>query len=70
VVSEYLLESPALIDSITSKAAAQVEPTDRQKKMRLAKLDEQIVRVTAEVREAAKAEPIAAVEERFGGVAA
>ncbi|MFL5960125.1 MAG: hypothetical protein ACJ75G_07685 [Gaiellaceae bacterium] len=44
--------------------------SDRQKEQRLSKLDEAIAKASQEVREAAKAEAIAEVEERFGGVAA
>jgi hypothetical protein len=72
VIGEFEVESkePALLDFIVAKNTPQEALTDRQKKQRLVKLDEQIAKVTAEVREAAKAEALAAIEERFGGVAA
>jgi hypothetical protein len=70
VLSEYLLESPALIDSITAKVTAQVELTNKQKASKEKRLDEQIAKATAEVREEAKAKALAEIEEQFGGVAA
>jgi len=39
VLAEYLLESPALIDSITAKVTAQAQLTAKQKAARLKKLD-------------------------------
>jgi hypothetical protein len=46
------------------------ELSDRQKKQRLIKFDEQIAKVEQEQLRHAKAAAIAEVEERFGGVAA
>jgi len=72
VIGEFEVESKksALLDYIVAKNTPQDALTDRQKKQRLAKLDAEIAKVSAEVREAAKAEALAAIEERFGGVAA
>jgi hypothetical protein len=70
VLSEYLLDSPALLDFITASVEATTELSDRQKKQRLAKLDAEIAKLTEVVREAAKAEAIAAVERQYAGEAA
>jgi hypothetical protein len=46
------------------------ELSDRQKKQRLGKLDEQIAKVTAELREARKQDALERVEAEFAGEAA
>jgi hypothetical protein len=67
VLAEYLLETGALIHSITAKVTAKVELTDRSKKQRLGKFDEQIAKATAEAREEDLAAAHAEVEARYGG---
>jgi hypothetical protein len=70
VLSEYLLESGALVDFVMARVEAVAELTNRERSNRLKKLDAEIAKVNAEVREAAKAEALAEVERQFGGVAA
>jgi hypothetical protein len=70
VLSEYLLESGALIDFIIAKVEAAAELTNRQKKQRLAKLDAEITRASQEARAAAKAAALAEVERQYAGEAA
>lgn len=53
-----------------AQAVEGIELTDKAKASRLRKLDDQIAKAEAEVREAAKAAAIAAVEERFANEAA
>jgi hypothetical protein len=45
VLSEYLLENPALIDFIVGKVDSTTELSERQKKQRLSKVDAEIVPV-------------------------
>jgi hypothetical protein len=70
VISEHLLESSALIDSIVNKAETTTDLTNRQRDARLKKLDEAIAKATAGLREAHKKEALAAIEEQFAGEAA
>jgi hypothetical protein len=53
-----------------SSGSSRQELSDRQKTRKLAKLDELIDQATAELREASKAEALAAVEAQFAGEAA
>jgi len=72
VLHEDKLDDEGLAGRIITRLARQGfgEIADKQKASKLAKLDSAIAVAEQEVREAAKAEAIAAVEERFGGVAA
>jgi hypothetical protein len=70
VLGEFLLESPALVDFIAAKVEATTELTNRQRDSRRRKLDDAIGVVEAELREAAKAAAIAAVEAKYAGEAA
>ncbi len=66
VLSEYLLEAPALLDFLVAKVEATTELTNRQRDSRLKKLDAEIEAATAELREARKAEAMAQLEAEFG----
>jgi len=68
VLAEYLLESPALIDSITAKVTAQAQLTAKQKAARLKKLDDAIGAARGELHEAEKAAALREIE-RFSPAA-
>jgi hypothetical protein len=72
VLYEDLLDSEGLAGRTVARLERQGfgELSDRQKKQRLAKLDEAIAKATADLREAAKAAAIAAVERQYAGEAA
>ena len=70
VISEYLLESGALVDHIIKKTEGRAELTDRQKSGRLKRLDAEIATAEAVVRKEARDAAIAEIEAQFGGVAA
>jgi hypothetical protein len=70
VISEYLLETPALLDFIAARVDATTTLTNRQKEQRLKKLDEEIAKLEAEQLRHAKAAALDEVERKFGGVAA
>jgi hypothetical protein len=70
VLSEYLLESGALVDFIIAKVEAEVELTNRDRSARVKKLDAACAAAEQEVREAARAAALAEVERQFAGEAA
>jgi hypothetical protein len=70
VISEYLLDAPALLDFIVEKVEATTELSERQKKTRLAKFDAEIAKLKQEQLRHAKAAALDEVERQFGGVAA
>jgi hypothetical protein len=72
VLSEDRLDDDGLAARTVGRLTAQGfgELSDRQKKQRLARLDEAIAAAEAKLREAAKAEAIAAVERQYAGEAA
>ena len=59
-----------MLDFITAKVSATTELTDRAKKERLGKFDEQISKLEREQLRHAKAAALDEVERKFGGVAA
>ena len=69
VLAEFLLESDALVSSIIAKVEAAATMTNRQRDAKLKKLDAEIERLQQEQMRHARAAALAAVEERFGGVA-
>lgn len=71
VLTAYIVSRPDFEAWLAEQAKAVCgELSDRQKKQRLANLDEQIVNATGELREARKREALAEVEREFGGVVA
>jgi hypothetical protein len=72
VLFEDLLADEGLSGRIVARLEAQGfgELTDRQRDGKLKKLENAIAHTNAELREARKAEALAAVEAEFGGVAA
>jgi len=70
VLRAFLLSDPKLEAFLVEQAQQFAELTAKAKAARLKKLDSEIEVATAEVREAAKAEAIAAVERQYAGEAA
>jgi hypothetical protein len=72
VLQEFDLKTkgPGVVDFIVAENTPRDALTDRAKKQRLGKLDAEIKKASDEVRKEAKAEALAEIEERFGGVAA
>jgi hypothetical protein len=68
VLTEFLL--PTVRESILAAVEERTDLTNREKAARLKKLDGAIQKAEGEVREEARAEALAGVEARFGGVAA
>jgi hypothetical protein len=65
VLSEYLLEAPALLDFIVAKVEATTELTNRARDSRARKLNQQIEAATAELREARKKAAMEQLEREF-----
>jgi hypothetical protein len=70
VISEYLLDSPALLDFIVEKVETTTDLTNRGRAAKLKKLDEQIAKLEQEQLRHAKAAALAEVERQFAGEAA
>jgi hypothetical protein len=65
VLSEYLLESGALVDFIIAKVEAAATLTNRQRDAKEKKLNAAIARAEQQARQEAEAEAIAEVKARF-----
>ena len=70
VLHEDRLDDEGLAARLVARLAEQGfgELSDRQKKQKLAKLDDEIAKVSGELREEAKAAALAAIEEQYAAV--
>jgi len=68
VIAEFVLDSSALLDFIVERVEMTTELTNRDRNAKVKKIDAVIEKAAQEVREAAKAEAIAAVERQYEAV--